>query len=326
VAWRSNPPKPAAIIELFYPGNNHLLSGESEALKTWLMAAASASELLGGHGVVWVDGDDVGPGAVLERLRLFGVDDETIAASFAYYLPNDPLDTTSLAQMLSVVDERSCRLAVFDGFNPLLVLHNLKPNEGPDVELFYRLIDPVRKKDVAVVITDNVTKSPETRGAWAIGSERKKSKAEVHLGMKTIQPLVRGGIGKAKIAVHKDRPGFLKRPSPGLLVVDATAGDCCTWSIEEEQTQDEKGIFRPTRLMERVSRFLEVANEPRSRNQIEKGITGKTDYRRLAIDVLCTEGYLEEFAGERDARMVRLLRRFREDEDTELELALGSRL
>jgi hypothetical protein len=70
--------------------------------------------------------------------------------------------------------------------------------------------------------------------------------------------------------------------------------------------------------MERVSRFLEAAGEPRSRNQIEQGVTGNATSVRQAIDVLCAEGHAEEFKGERGARMVQLLRAYREaDEETE---------
>lgn len=95
---------------------------------------------------------------------------------FAYVGPDEPLEAALLSDLLMVVAERSCRLAVFDGFNPLLALHGLDPNSGVEVERFYRLIDPIRKAGVANVLTDNVVKSREARGAWAIGSERKKSK------------------------------------------------------------------------------------------------------------------------------------------------------
>jgi hypothetical protein len=318
VALAARPPEPPEIIDLLYPGYNHLLSGESEALKTWLMNIAASVEMPAGHGVVWVDGDDVGPGALLERLRLLGVDDATTAADFAYFLPDDPLDAAGQASLLRVVRERLCRLAVFDGFNPLLVLHGLDPNSGTDIETFYRLLDPIRKEGVAVVITDNVVKSPDARGGWAIGSERKRSKAEVHLSMKALQPLLRGGVGRAKIVVRKDRPGFLTRPSPGVLVVDAAAGGRCTWRIEPDTSRGEEGsVFRPTALMERVSKFLELVHEPRSRNQIEDGVKGKSDYVRLAVELLCAEAYCEEFEGPRKARMVRLVRIYRAADDPE---------
>jgi hypothetical protein len=54
VAAAADPPAPPEIIELFYPGCNHLVSGESEALKTWLLLAAAAAELEEGRGVLWL--------------------------------------------------------------------------------------------------------------------------------------------------------------------------------------------------------------------------------------------------------------------------------
>jgi hypothetical protein len=137
--------------------------------------------------------------------------------------------------------------------------------------------------------------------------------------MKTILPLVRGGVGRAKIIVHKDRPGFLTRPSPGLLVIDASDDERCSWSFEQDSSRGEEGGFRPTALMERVSRFLEAAHEPRSRKQIEDGVTGKRDYVRQAIDVLCAEGYAEEFKGARDARMFKHVRAYRAAAEAEIE-------
>lgn len=317
VARRANPPAPPEIIGLFYPGYNHLVSGESEGLKTWLAIAASASELEAGRGVLWVDGDDVGDGAILERLHAFGVEDETITRLFAYMAPDEPLTEDRLPDVLEVVRARACRLAVLDGFNPLLGLHSLDPNSGQEVELFYRLINPIRKLGVANVLNDNVVKAREARGAWAIGSERKKSKAEVHLGMRTLESLVRGGTGKAKIDVHKDRAGHLDRPSPGVFVVESD-GERCTWRIQPDESRTEEGEFRPTRLMEKVSRYLELRGEPQTQSTIETDVQGKATYLRAAIKCLISEGYAEEFEGPRNARLVRLKRAFREEEDEDL--------
>jgi hypothetical protein len=50
VAAAATPPKPPEIIGLFYVGYFHLLSGESEALKTWLALAAAEEELDAGRG------------------------------------------------------------------------------------------------------------------------------------------------------------------------------------------------------------------------------------------------------------------------------------
>jgi hypothetical protein len=315
VAIAAEPPEPPELIDLFYRRYNHVVSGESEALKTWLMLAAAAVELREGHGVLWVDADDVGPGALLERLLLLGAESDAIDAGFAYVRPDEPLTEERRAGVLDVVRDRGCRLAVLDGFNPLLTLHGLDPNKGTEVEAFYRHIDPIRKLGVATVLTDNVVKSRESRGAWAIGSERKKSKAEVHFGMRTLNPLVRGGSGRAKIDVHKDRPGHLPRPVAGIFVVESGA-TTFTWRIDPDDSRDEQGEFRPTELMLKVSRYLEQRpGEPQSRNQIEGAKLGKGAYVRVAIDCLISEGFATEFDGARGARLVRLERPFHDDHE-----------
>jgi hypothetical protein len=305
------PPEPPDLIDLFYVGRNHLVSGESESAKTWLAGAAAVSELDAGRGVLWIDADDVGPGDILERLRMLGAADESISRRLAYVAPEDGLTVERRADLLERMRTDDCRLVVFDGFNPLLQLHGLSPNDGVEVEAFYRHIDPFRKTGAASVLTDNVVKSREARGKWAIGSERKKSKAEVHLGMHALEVLVRGGTGRFRIDVHKDRPGHLQRPSPGIFVLDSDG----RWRIDPDQSYGPEGEFRPTHLMERVSRYLERKVDPPSRNQIETDVPGKGPSLRLAIDRLIAEGYAVEVAGPRRSKLVQLLKPFVEAED-----------
>jgi hypothetical protein len=307
------PSEPPAIAELYYLRKRHIVHGESETAKTWAEAAAAAGELREGRGVVWVDGDLVGPSDLLERLHAFGVEDEAIRSRFLYFQPEAPLsDSGDLVRPL--VDSGG-RLAVLDGFNPLLYLHGCDPDRGVDVEAFMRqLANPLRDAGAAVVLTDNVVKSREARGSWAIGSERKKTSVEVQLGLTMVEPFGRGRTGKFKLTVHKDRPGFLKRPSPGLLVLtsDADSG-ACSWRIDEDASIGEEGIFRPTHLMERVSRYLELRTEPVPRGEIEGDVQGKRGALRTAIDRLVIEDYVVEIPGERGARLYRSSVRFRED-------------
>jgi hypothetical protein len=135
--------------------------------------------------------------------------------------------------------------------------------------------------------------------------------------MKKLEPLVRGGRGRARIEVHKDRPGHLERPSPGVLVLETTS-TAITWRIEPDESRGAEGEFRPTNLMEKVSRWLELQSEPQSRNQIESANLGRAEYVRVAIDRLVEEGYASEFSGARGARLVRLERAFRESEKKDL--------
>jgi hypothetical protein len=310
-----SPPEPPAISGLFYVGKRHVVSGEAEAGKSWLLLAAAAEEINAGHGVVWIDTDDMGASATLERLRSLGVADELIRQRFAFMQPNEPLSHDAASSVTGWLAAHNGRLVVFDAFNATLTLHGLDPNSTVDVETFYqRVVNPFCRAGAAAAIPDHVVKKSEERGKYSYGSERKHSGTEVHLGLKAISAFGRGRTGKAKVTVHKDRPGFLTRPSPGLFVLasDPESG-VSSWTIEPDEDVSRDGVFRPTTLMAKVSDYLYAANEPRSRNQIEHDVRGKRDYVRSAIDMLLAEEYASEVTGDRGARLVKLDRAFRED-------------
>ncbi len=310
-------PEPPAIAELFYVGRRHVVTGESETAKTWLLLAAAAVELRERRGVVWVDGDLVGAGDLLERLRGLGVADDAIRDGFLYFVPEQPLGDS--ADLVKPLQARGGHLVVLDGFNPLLFLHGCDPDKGVGIESFMRRVaNPLRDAGAAVVLSDNVAKAREARGSWAIGSERKKSAVEVQLGMTMVEPFGRGRTGKFKLTVHKDRPGYLERPSPGLFVLASDPGSGrCSWRIEPDHSVSEEGAFRPTNLMEKVSRYLELRPEPCSRKQIEDDVKGKGSGIRTAIDRLVEEGFAVEFAGERNTRLVKSIEAFRETDEWE---------
>jgi hypothetical protein len=102
--------------------------------------------------------------------------------------------------------------------------------------------------------------------------------------------------------------------------------DRCSWEIRPDESRGDEGEFRPTGLMEKVSRYLEVHPDACSRNQIEEAKLGKREYVRVAIDRLVVEGYATEFEGPRRARLVRLERAFREDEEEMTTRAVGPAL
>lgn len=310
-------PEPPAIGGLLYPGRRHVFSGEAEAGKSWLLLAVAADEIREGRGVVWLDADGMGASDVLERLRNLGLEDEAISRLFAYLEPEEAITPAAAEHVRNLLGERQGRLLVFDAFNSALTLHGLDPNSTVEVERFWRdVVDPFASSGVAVALPDHVVKQREARGKYAYGSERKHSGAEVHLGMVAVEPFGRGRTGRAKLTVHKDRPGSIERPSPGLFVLtsDPTDGRC-RWEVEPDSSVTEKGDFRPTHLMERVSRYLEGSDKPRSRKAIEENVKGKAEYVRQAIDALIAGGYAIEFTGDHGARLVKLETPFREHDE-----------
>lgn len=312
-----NPPAPPTIGGLLYPGKRTVLSGETESMKTWLALILCKAELDIGLPVAWVDLDAMGPGSMLERLRLLGVQDQQIADNFLYYQPDKPLDKDRYTQPIAdLIAERGVRLCVIDAFNPILAMHGLDPNVTTDIETYWQLYaDPICDAGAAPVMLDHVAKNTESRGKYAYGSERKASGAIVHLGFKPLEILRQGGTGRSVLNVHKDRPGYLLRPAIGRLVLDATEPGQITYRIDQDKSHEEGG-FRPTALMEKVSRQLERETEPISTKQIEEIKLGKADYVRKALAELSEDGYIRREEGTRGAILYTSIRPFREADQT----------
>jgi hypothetical protein len=167
-------------------------------------------------------------------------------------------------------------------------------------------------------LIDHVTKVKDGRGRYSIGSERKLGGADVHLGFELVRPFGRGRSGLAKITTHKDRHGHLPRPRAAEFVLesDAKTGSI-SWQLHppNQDANVDAGGFRPTRLMEKVSEFVGAADHPPSRNEVEKGVGGKRDFVRQAIDCLLAEGYVTEQPGPHNSRSLKFKKHYRETFD-----------
>jgi hypothetical protein len=314
VAAAATPPEPPTIGGMLYPGKRTLLSGETESLKTWLALILAKAEIGAGYPVGWADLDAMGEGEVLARLRLLGVPDDLIARQFLYYAPDGSLTGQALEDVVAEVVDKQMRLFVIDAFNPALSLHGLDPSSTPDVETFWREIaQPLCDAGAAVTLLDHVTKNPDGRGKYADGSERKASGAHVHIGFRTLEALTRGGSGRTLLATHKDRAGFLPRPTLGILEL-ASTDEAISYSLtaDRSRTGDK---FRPTYLMECVSEYLASQDEPVSRASIERSVSGKAEYVRQAIGALVEEGYARETEGKGGAKPIEFVRFYREADD-----------
>jgi hypothetical protein len=85
-----------------------------------------------------------------------------------------------------------------------------------------------------------------------------------------------------------------------------------TWEFREPLSDDEASEWKPTRLMEKVSRWLENQADGVSRTTVEKNVSGTATYVRMALDALIVEGCVAETAGIRGSRPVRSVRPYRE--------------
>jgi hypothetical protein len=128
-----------------------------------------------------------------------------------------------------------------------------------------------------------------------------------------------GQVFRPRVITHKDRPGHLSRPRAAELELTSDPENGrVTWAFRQpREADDDAGGFRPTRLMEKVSRFVEahVPEETPSRKAVEEAVTGKATFVRQAMDVLLAEDFIAEEPGPRNARLLRSLKPYRAADD-----------
>jgi hypothetical protein len=318
LAFADAPPEPPTISGLVYPERRHVFSGEPETLKTWAADVLAVEEIRAGREVDYID-LEMSARETTARLRALGLTDEEFG-HFIYLAPSEPVTDVGIAadvqSLLSVVRPS---LVVIDAFTGALELHGHDPNSGVEVERFYRtVVKPFQLHGAAVVLLDHVTKNSAARGKYSIASERKLGGADVHLGFELVRPFGRGKTGLARIVTNKDRPGHLPRPKAAELELtsDPETGHI-SWQIRPAETVDAEHQFRPTGLMEKVSRYVAAhVDELPSRNSVEENVKGRREYVRQAVDVLLAEGFLGEQEGPRNARLLSSIKPFKEGSES----------
>jgi hypothetical protein len=312
-AYVGLPPETPEIAGLFYPGRRHLISGPGEAGKTWLCLAAAVDEIKAGRGVIWADLDGMGPRDITVRLIALGVTHAEIADRVYFTNPEGQLEQHETHELLAWANSVGSRLFVADAFTGFLVQHDLDGHSGRDVEKAWQRLDLIRDAGVAVSLIDHVVKNPDNRNGQAIGSERKGTAAHLHFDLKPLEKLARGGTGRSRINVSRDRGAYFPRPSAGELVLRSDRDNgTVTWTIQPPSAEGEP--FRPTHLMERVSHYLERIGEA-AKTTIEHDVEGKGEYIRTALDVLVNEGYVQRRGGPRGSLIHTSIKAYREADD-----------
>jgi hypothetical protein len=295
---------------LFYRCRVHMVVGEPETGKGWLVLRACAERLRLGEHVLYIDFEDTAAG-IVARLRALGVTDDRILEFFHYVRPDDPLgnvDPRTIAPGVTLV--------VLDGTTEALALFGLRLESNTDqAQLLTLVARPFAESGAAVVIVDHVPKDREHRGRGAIGAQHKLAGTDVTYVVKSITPFGRGMTGRSKLLVDKDRPGFIRAVSAGAKVVGEIAfesdPETGAMAVEVFPATAEQGGFRPTALMERISRFLEGRDEPVSQRTVRDGVRGQTEAKALALERLISEGYVTVTDGPRGAKLHRLSGPFR---------------
>jgi hypothetical protein len=297
-------------VGILYPGKRHVFSGPPESAKTIAAYALSIQVIRDGGSVILID-FEMGSYDARRRLYDLGATPDELR-QLHYIAPNDPATPDRIQRLIDLHPQ----LVTIDAAAGAYDLEGLDDNKRQDVEKLSRLyVTAFWKAGIATLFVDHVVKNAETRGNYAIGSERKLGGADAHIGFETIQPISRGTKGLYKIVVRKDRGGYLKHGHYANLDLNSdTDTHAITWAFTAvENTATNTGGFRPTHLMEKVSTWLTTQPEPVSRQTIKDAKLGKAEYVTAAIDALLLEDYAVQTEGPRGAKLVAGTRPFKDD-------------
>ncbi len=288
---------------LIYDGAVHTISGESESGKTWLTLLAALQELQDNNGVTFIDFEDRAD-RVIARLLALGATPTQIRDNFAYVRPDRPLDDTGRKALTPHLTGR--KLVILDGVTEAMTIHGYDLNSNSDAALFYGLLPRwIADQGPAVILIDHVVKDREQQGRFAIGAQHKLAGIDgAAYTVKVLMPFSRGKRGIARVDVSKDRPGHVREYAHGKTIaeftLDATAGDLILQAhlLPTNDHTNRGDAFEPTHLMEKISRYVQ-ANPGLSKKALEAQLNGKTDTKRLALELLVTRGYVGTKAGPR---------------------------
>lgn len=309
-------------INLLYPSKIHAFNGESESGKTWAALHVVAQTIVAGGHVLYVDFED-DAGTLLERLSALGVAHDAICRHVHYVRPSEPLTdrhgrlTKAEVDLVEALSEWDCDLVVLDGVTEAMNLEGLNPLDNNDTAQWFKVLARrCAAAGPAVVLIDHVTKSREDRGRFAIGAQHKLAAIDgAAYSFEVLKPFGRGRDGLVKVSVAKDRPGAIRAVSSGKRIADmaiTSTDDGLTIELRPPDTATESdGTFRPTHLMEKVSRWLEL-NPGASTRATRDAVRGRAEVVVAALDQLVAEGYVERTSDTRGTRHT-AIKKFRED-------------
>ncbi len=304
---------------LFYAGKVNGLLGESESGKTWVALLTVLQAIQVGQPALYLDFEDSASG-VLNRLRAMGATAAQLQ-HLVYVSPEESLHAAAQNDLASTLGSHAPALIVADGVNAAMTLLGLDLESNKDSTAFAQLLlRPLARTGAAVVTVDHVPKNKEQRGKGGIGAQAKRAMVTgAAIGVEVTQEFGRGMTGRMRLSVDKDRPGRVRAVSAGArnagtAVLTSHADGTVTVVINAPDLRpaDERGPFRPTHLMEAVSNFLESIEGGASGAAIEKGVGGKAEFIRIAIEILVQEQHIVRTAGARGAVIHTVLEPFRE--------------
>jgi hypothetical protein len=282
---------------LLYRGRLHFVYSEPEGGKTWFCSVAAADCIDAGLDVAYFDLED-SPESVCSRLLAMGVDRHLMLEHFRYFAPPGPI-TNDILEMYRTDELAGVALVVVDGMTNALVADGVDPDSNKDVAGWLGRLPRVgREAGAAVILSDHVTKSRESRGRWAIGAQHKIAATHVAYSLTVKEPLAPGRVGRVLLTIQKDRPGGLRRFAlearhAAEMVIDAR--DEANIMVTFEPC--EGAGWAPTERMDEILQAARRVPGPRSKTALAGLVSGKKETNLQAVEALIRNGDLVRVGG-----------------------------
>lgn len=311
-------------VGLLYPGRVHSFSGEPGGGKTWLGLHHIAEVLAGGGSAGMIDYEDT-PAAIVARLVALGVDLVAIRERFHYVSPDGPVERDTVERLVALNLDHW----LVDSVGEALAVEGFSPNADDEVAQWYRRLPrPLAAGGACVELLDHVAKDRETRGSWAIGSQRKLAAIDgAAYVVDVINAPTKEDDGQLRIRCAKDRHGTHQRGHVVAEVLVLNADDGGVSVVVRRQSTN----HRPTGLMENLSRWMEdkALDAPFTKNDLTSAPVGKlvekdgeqvrqkakADHVRAAVTVLVAEGFVTIEYGASNAHLHTLVKPYRQADD-----------
>lgn len=327
---------------LFYRGAVNDLHGEPGCGKSMIAQIAAAQELKSSHDVIYIDYEDSARN-VVKRLLLLGVTGEQIVAHFHYVRPSaKPSSPTSLDGWRETLDYAdTATLAVIDGVTSCLAYAGLDSNSGDDIAAWYNTMPRlISACGPAVVLIDHVVKSKDNRGRYAGGSMQKLALIDgISYSVNMTKPVGKGVRGVIVIKSGKDRISEIEEHcavswdsngshlrEAARIEINSTDPNIMRVTIARpnmmpsDETARQRGLERPTGLMEKISRIIENAPEEPNQTEIiellkDDGSSARKTTVLTAINRLLEGEWISNRSGRNNRNIYASVRPYRQMDD-----------
>lgn len=327
---------------LFYRGAVNDLHGEPGCGKSMIAQIATAQELKQGHDVIYIDYEDSARN-VVKRLLLLGVTGEQIVQHLHYVRPSaKPSSPTSLDGWKETLDYAdTATLAIIDGVTSCLAYAGLDSNSGDDIAAWYNTMPRlISACGPAVVLIDHVVKSKDNRGRYAGGSMQKLALIDgISYSVDMTKPVGKGVRGTIVIKSGKDRISEIEEHcavswssngshlrEAARIEINSTDPKLMRVTIARpnmmpsDETTRQRGLERPTGLMEKISRIIENAPEEPNQTEIiellkDDGSSARKTTVLTAINRLLEGEWISNRSGRNNRNIYASVRPYRQMDD-----------